>query len=289
MPVVAPVNAYPYDTAFSILNASRLRLSELKMPSLYPYRGSVLDATQASTQQAFNSAYRRFQDELADAGADRFYGDAIINGIPPVTNFDPAVLCWISWSGCFDGNGFFQTPALPPDLILPLWMSERPTGSYAPLPCHPDEPNMKMYTDGLPMWRKTIWNRCWEWREDAIYYPGSQCSMDFRVRYRLYLPDLIDSGPQRWYQQFVQIMRCQDPLSWWIACEFLIAESTRTDTPPQAAMQAASSAAAAEARAKAATDKWVNRDVMKNQRTEARRIPYGGGSRGQGGWGSGVM
>lgn len=276
MPVF-PVTAFaPYDGAFEILNAVRARLHDL-MPSLFPNSGSILDTTQASTQQHFNNGYRRFQDELTDAGAERFKGDIVIPNIPATTNFDPASLSSIDWFGCFDGTNRIASPVLPSDLVLPLWMSERPAGSMSAFP-DPDQPNMRCRTDGLWMGQKTQRNCQWEWRGDVIYYPGATCVMDFRIGYRLYLPDIIDVGTTRWFQQAVPLMRCSDPLAWWICTEFATAEAARPGVSPMM-MQLALSC---KAEAMAATKLWSNRDVMKNERTEVRRIPYGGGSRGQG-------
>ncbi len=122
---------------------------------------------------------------------------------------------------------------------------------------------------------------------DAIYIPGALNVQDFRIRYRLYLPDIVDVGTKRWFTQQVPLMRCQDPLAWWLCMEFAAAEAARSDIPSDMLMAIAGVATRAESEARAATDKWINRDVMKNERTEAVRVPYGGGSRGQGsggGW-----
>jgi hypothetical protein len=254
------------------------------MPSLFPTSGKILDETQASTQQAFNNGYRRFQDALCDAGAERFQAETVIYSIPPVTNYDPASQCSISWFTFFDGTNFQPGPLLPNNLILPLWMSERPAvvpgGQGFPFP-RVDEPNMRTMTDGLEMYQKRQRNGQWEWRGDAIYFPGATIAVDFRIRFRAYLPDIDNVGTTRWWLAPVPIMRCVDPLSWWICTEFATARAADGDATEQ--MLAA--AAACKEEAQAATVLWANRDVMKNQRDDVRRIPYGGGSRGRGnGW-----
>lgn len=273
---VPPIGGSPYRPAFEILNATRARLHEL-MPSLFPTSGSILDATQASTQQHFNNAYQRFKDELTDSGAERFKGDIIIPNVPATTNFDPSALNSIDWFGCDNGSGHFDTPALPGNLILPLWMSERPTGSLSAFP-HPDQPNMRCFTDGLPMCQKFQRNGAWEWREDTIFYPGSTVAMDFRIGYRLALPDIIDVGTKRWFLCDVPLAGCSDAMSWWTCAEFATAEAAKPNAPTMILQLAMN----CKAEAMAATKLWANRDVMKNERTEVRRAPYGGGSRGQG-------
>ncbi len=270
-----------YDPAFSILDAARARLAHL-MPSLFPFTGNILGYTQANTQQMLNSAWRRFQDALCDAGSKRFQSDIVIVGLPPTANYDPAVQNSISWFQCFDGTNYTTTPVLPSDLVIPLWMAERQTDIFSPFPW-PDTPNMDLYLDGLPMNQKQFRNGCWEWRGDVIYYPGATQSVDFRIRYRYNLPDIVDVGTTRWFQQPVPMVRCQDPLSWWLVCEVATAEAAKPDSPAKVVALAQS----AQMQALEATKKYVNRDVMLDERTEARRIPYGAASGQQGsGYGS---
>ncbi len=279
MPAVPSPAAAVYDSATSILNAVRARLSHL-MPSLFPYSGNILDLPQASTQQIFNNGWRRFQDALCDAGSKRFQSEIVIVGIPPTANFDPASQNSISWFQCFDGSDYTTTPVLPSDLVTPLWICERPTDSLCAFPW-PDEPNMDLYLDGLPMCQKYQYNGCWEWRGEVIYYPGAIQSVDFRIRYRQQVPDIVDVGNQRWFTQSVPMARCQDPLSWWIVVEAATAEAAKPN-PPSGIIGLAASA---QAQAIEATKKYANRDVMLDERTEARRIPYGG--RGGSGYGGG--
>ncbi len=281
MPVPPPTVAV-YDDANSILNASRARVSQ-EMPSLDVYSGNVLDHTQATSQQFFNNAWRNLQDSLCDEGSKKFVETVVIRDIPPTTSYDPAVQNSISWFQNFDGNNYATTPVLPDDLVTPLWMSERQAGTENPFP-GPDMPNMRLYLDGLPMTsQKYCFNGCWEWRGEVIYYPGATQSVDFLIRYRKNVPDIVDVGNTRWFNQPVPLVRCQNPLSWWLVFEVATFASGRPDAPRNIIAMAAT----AEAKAKEATKLYVNRDVMLDERTEARRLPYGGGSRGQGydnGW-----
>lgn len=277
MPIPPPTPDI-YDRAFSFLNEVKSRVGE-QMPSLYPYTGNILDHTQASTQQRFNNAWRKFQDALCDAGSKKFQEEIVIEGIPPTASYNPAAQSSISWFQCGDGVNFTTTPVLPPDLVTPLWISERQTGTCDPFPC-PDEPNMELYIDGLPRNnQKYYFNGCWEWRGEVIYYPGATQSVDFLIRYRKNLPDILDVGNQRWFTQPVQMVRCQDPLSWWLVVEVATAVAVLPDAPVNALALAQS----AKLEAMEATKKYANRDVMLDQRMpEVQRIPYNGGSRGQG-------
>lgn len=267
MPIPAPSSAV-YDPAYSFLNATKARVGQ-QMPSLYPYTGNILDHTQASTQQLFNNAWRKFQDSLCDAGSKKFQASVVIRDIPPTASYDPADQSSISWFQCGDGVDFQTTPVLPDDLVTPLWMSERQAGTQDPFP-GPDEPNMDFYVDGLPMSaQKYCLNGCWEWRGEVIYYPGATQSVDFLIRYRKNVPDIVDVGSQRWFTQPVTLVRCQDPLSWWLVVEVATAVAAMPGGPSNALVMAQS----AKMEAIEATKKYANRDVMLDERTEARRIP----------------
>lgn len=277
MPIPPPGPAI-FDTATSILNAGRTRVSQ-EMPSLVAYSANVLDHMQATTQQFLNNAWRKFQDTLINNGSKAFDESIVIRDIPPTASYDPAAQNSISWFQNFDGASYATTPVLPDDLVTPLWMSERQAGTQDPFP-YPDEPNMDLYIDGLPMTaQKYCFNGCWEWRGQVIYYPGATQSVDFLLRYRKNVPDIVDVGNVRWFSQSVPLVRCQDPLSWWLVVEVATFAAGSKDAPPNAIVLAQS----AKMEATEATKKYVNRDVMLDERTEARRLPYGGGSRGQGG------
>lgn len=274
MPIFPSVSNTPYDLASSVLNAARFRLND-KLNTLVGVSGKILEETDPSTNQAFNNGYRRFQDALCDAGCERFQGETIISSVPYVQTQDPAILCSLSWFNMFDGHNNWTQPVLPGNLILPLWMSERPSGNNSWFPW-PDIPNMTQMVDGLPMQMKQQRNGCWEWRGDAIYFPGALVTVDFRVRYRLLLPDILDSGTTRWFQQTVPLMRCQDALAWWICAEFASARAADGNTAEQMLAVAAS----CKAEAMNSTRLWANRDAMQTQRADVRRIPYGQAARG---------
>lgn len=289
MPVVPPSQQQVYDPAFSILNASRLRLHQ-RMPSLIAYSGSILKETQASTQQALNNAYRQLQAVMANAGSSLFDADIVIEGIPAVASdaMNPATECWISWFGCSDGTNETTTPTLPSDLMTPLWMSERWSGSYQPFPS-PRTPNMRAIVDGLPKSFKQNWNGCWEWRGEKIFYPGSLQSMDFRIYYQRYLPDIVNVGNVPWFQQNVPIMRCQDALACWLCREFCMSESNSADLDAAMRQQLMLSVGYFEAQAMASTRLLVSPDKKRKQRTNYSRLPFagGGGGGGRGSIGSG--
>jgi len=259
MPFVPNPDA-PFDLAYTILAAARTRLNDT-LPTLFPVSGKLLDNSQTSTNQLFNNAYRKLQEFLANLGYTKLIGNVVITGLPPVASTDPGTDVWIDWFNYFDGSNLWQLPVLPQDLIIPKRVWERQSGMNAMF-CE-----MGMYLDGLPTWNKQARNLVWEWRGDAIHMPGSQATMDLRIRYARYLPDIVDTGSVPWFQQPVPIMRCMDSLSYFLCSEVLEARGDDRENPFMD-------------KAVAAAKLIMNRDISTMQRVNVRRRPRSG--RGEG-------
>lgn len=253
------------------------------MSTLIAVSGTILKETEPSTQQAFNSAYRKLQAVMAKAGSATFEQNIVIKGIPPVSQdaLDPATECWISTQGCSDGADEFSTPALPSDLMTPLWMSERWNGSMQPIP-GARVPNMRCMVDGLDNVQKTNYNGQWQWRGEVIYYPGSLQTMDFRIYYQKYLPDMVDVGQAPWFEQNVPITRCQDALSQWLCREFAMMQAANPELDADVRGQWTLAVPTFEAEAMDTTAGLVSPDKKRKQRTNYSRLPFAGGGRGGG-------
>lgn len=266
MPIPQPVATAPYDSLESCLNLARTRLND----AIQSISGDILTDVQPFTATMVNAAWRKLQAYLANLGHSRFKQTFIATAFPAVASSDPASQTLWSWEWFFDGVSYYSSPVidvLPSDFILPLRMWERQTGSnqiFQP---------MQMAPDGLPQGYKIPWNRCFEWREDAIYMPGSTSSMDFRVEYAAFLPDFtvtsnvlgnstttpaITTSTMQ-----VPIMRSQSALANYIAAECAKGRDD-VDVP--------SLIAEAEADAKLI---W-NTEVKLKQRTPVSRRPYSG-------------
>lgn len=274
MPILPPSNTAIYDNLNSVMNLARVRMND----AIRSLGGEVMTNNAAFTQTAVNGAWRVMCEYLANLGYTRLIGDQVIGPLPRVANSDPAIQTWLSWSGYFDGANEYDSPALPSDFISPLKMWERQYGGNYPFPVHP---NMENIVDGLPAQPKQGRNYVWEWREDAIYMPGSLTEMDIRVRYAKYLGDFVDTGDPvdgngtYWYNQLVPIARCQSPFAKFICYEV---------AAPRGDMDAGIFKAEAENEAKMI----FNRDVKMKSRVNLRRQPRsgrtGGGYGGNYGW-----
>lgn len=221
MPILPPPSLQSYDAVNTVLNMARGRLND-ELKTLQASSGKLLDTTQAYAQQTFNTAWRKCQAFLAEKGYARLVDEVVIYALPVVASLDPASQCWLNWAGFFDGENLWPLVALPAQgFSHPLKIWERWSNQNAQF----SDPPMEKFLDGLPSTAKTTSLRCWEWRNDAIYMPGSQIIEDLRIRYISYLPDIVDVDGTPWFQQPVPIVRIADALSWFICAELAAARS----------------------------------------------------------------
>jgi hypothetical protein len=207
-------------------------------------------------------AWRKLQKKLADRGHPRLENEADIFNLPVITNLDPISQQWINWTGFFDGTNFNPQPNLPSDFISPLRLWERQS-------TYPATPNlnilrpMKLAPDALYSKVKGSWNRLWDWREDAIYFPGAILGMDLRIRYAAFLADLAPAGgPVGFGSTPVPIMRSADALAYYSAS--LVVE-------PRGGVLSASF----DMKGDMALDQITNAFAKLQQRTSYSRRPWG--------------
>lgn len=255
MPSIPGPAQPPYDTADYVLNLARTRMND----AIQTLAGDVMSDTQPYMLTAFNGAWRRLQEALADQGAAALTKEAIIPSIPVVGSIDPASQAYLSWSNYFDGLNLWPGPLLPQNLILPLRLWERISGTTQQFI------EMSPVNDGLPSDPKTLRLQYWEWRGDAIWMIGALQINDIRLRYAAYLPDLETLGTTR-----VPIMRCGNALAWLVCSEVA---NARGDID----------GSSFDAKAENAIEKMLNREARMKQRGRHRRQPYS--SRAHSGWG----
>jgi hypothetical protein len=183
--------------------------------------GDIFADSQAYVLPTVNAAWRKVQKKLADKGHPRLRNEVDLFSIPIITNLDPVSQQFISWTQFFDGTNFQNSqsvppaPLLPQDFISPLRIWERQSGMTIHFrPMHP-------IGDGLKSRVKTSYNRWWDWREDAIYFPGSLLNMDLRIAYCAFLTDLVVIDGS-FSLTPVPIMRCADALAYYSAGIFVM-------------------------------------------------------------------
>jgi hypothetical protein len=197
----------PYDTLETILNAARVRLND----AIASLGGDIITDAQPFTLVMVNSGWRVLQNVLAGHGVERLKLEIILPNVPPVFGPDPVSKVSITWAGASDGTNPFIAPVLPQNMILPLMLWERQTGTTDTFL------EMDKLINGLPSVPKEQWNLSWEWRGDTLYIPGAVVATDLRIRYLAYLPDFtsIVANPA----QPVPIVHCLDAFSNFIAAE----------------------------------------------------------------------
>ena len=167
MPIV-PVS--PYSTAGQIATLVRA-LANDQQGQLY---------TDTYILPYINSAYRQVQIALANVGKQTFVEDEYVVTIPAIGTVDPGLQVWLSFYGV-GGNVASpdNSPTLPQELLEPLHLWERPSGSTD---AFVDMVDMTSH-GGLPSVPQTFNLRWWEWRTDQLNFVGAQQDTDIRIRF----------------------------------------------------------------------------------------------------------
>ncbi len=247
-----------------------------KTYSLVVPTGDIFADSQAYVLPTINLGWRKVQKQMAIKGHPRLENVALLTGFPVIANMDPAVEQYINWQGFFDGVTFWTPatlagcPVLPQDLIIPLHLEERQSVAGAT----PTNPNLNRLRpmhpapNGLRSRAKTSWNRMWDWREDAIYLPGSILPMDVKARYAAYVPDIAAGAS--FAQTPVPILGCGEALANYSAAIFV------TPRGGQALAQGFNDAG------DVAVAKITSEATKLKQRSSVSRIPWGGRGRRRG-------
>lgn len=254
MPILPPIPNAPYDPLNTVINTARVRLDD-QLDTTVATGGTVLQNSDAYTQTVVNTAWRKMQGFLANLGYTVLNKEVTISSLPAVATTDPSIQTSLNWFSYFDGVNYWDTPVLPPDFVMPLWVKERVSGQGAAF-C-----SMECMLDGLPDCQKGGCNARWEWRENSIWMPGSQMVTDLKIKYGCFLSDFEDSGDIPWYSQPVSIMRCLDSFAWYICAEFVGSRGEEAI------------AAGFTTKAEDAAKLIINRDVRLKQRVNVRRQP----------------
>jgi hypothetical protein len=222
----------------------------------YVGTGDIFADSQNYVLPTVNLAWRKLQKKLADKGHPRVRNEVDLLAIPVVTNLDPISQQFISWTQFFDGTNFQNAPILPQDFISPMRMWERQSGMTIHFkPMHPAG-------DSLHSRNKGSYNRFFDWRDDAIYFPGSLLPMDLRISYASYLADLVVVNGA-FGATPVPIMRSADALAYYTAGIFVAPRGGEA------------SVAAFEAKGDAAVDQITNSFAKLQQRSSFHRRAWG--------------
>jgi hypothetical protein len=171
MPVVG---SSAYNTAGQITSLVRSLLNDAQ--------GNLF--TDAVLLPYVNSAYRKLQRALGNAGGGGFLTDNVTLIVPAVTAPDPSLQVSITDSTAPPNQ-------LPTDLLLPEKIWERPAAAGSTQ----DFVEMVDLSQhgGLPSRVQNVILSVWEWRADGIYFLGATQDTQIRLRYLKAYPDLTDA------------------------------------------------------------------------------------------------
>ena len=129
-----------------------------------------------------NSAYRKLQRALGNAGGGGFIQDDALLVVTAVAEADPSLQVSIT-------DATAPPNQLPTDLLVPLKLWERANLSS-------DE--FAEMTDltrhgGLPSRDQDVCLSVWEWRADGLYFLGATQDTQIRLRYAKAYPDFTDA------------------------------------------------------------------------------------------------
>lgn len=214
MPGIPSPTANPYPSIELIMDGARSRVNDM----INDAAGDLLADDVPASQTYLTRAWNWLQRQCATAGVETFKREITLTSIPQRYSQDIANQSWITWLGCSDGINQYEQPRLPQDMILPLSLWRRQSGTTAYfLP-------MVLANDGLPRLFDT---NVFDWREDGLYFYGEQWPQDFQMRYSAYRPSLDIAKPTT----TVPIMMCDDCMSWRVSFEF--ANARGSDQAPQ--------------------------------------------------------
>ena len=205
----------PLDSVIVAINAANVRLNG-NVETLQAIGGQIVGNTQAFSQQAVNSAWRKFQARLADLRFSGLQTETVFTGVPPAGSTDPGAQAYINFSNYFDGAVLQAAPVLPQGMIRPYELTERATGSGSLF----TEMDMLLYA--IPRVPKANWNRQWLWRNQTLYLPGALLETDIALVYAQLLGDFAD-GASPWFQQNIPLLNVIDPFAEYICREIAVA------------------------------------------------------------------
>jgi hypothetical protein len=205
-----------YPIADEVMQLARAMVNDM----LRDAAGRILTNTAPFALVYLNSAIRRVQRYFANNGLENFIKDnVILAGIKPVATTDPGVQVTISSTGYFDGINMNAQPVLPADLICPLRVSERQTGSGASY-----SPMNPVRGDGLASRVPGQTFDDWEWRNDNLNLNGSINTMDLKLRYEASIPP-IGTGANL-AQVAIPLRDAHEALATWVVWYYAFARGS---------------------------------------------------------------
>ena len=213
-----------------------------------------------------NSSIRELYRELRNIGDPvLLFDNVILLGLPPlnspsygVASPDPTVQTILSTVGYFDGVQQWPNLLLPSNMINPIKLWERQTGTENAFQ------DMTQPQDGLSSYHQGPCLREWEWRNSNINFHGATQMRDIRMRYFGSLPQFF-SSTLNFNTTYVPVLDSTDALAYLTAVKY-------------ARMLGSPSLADLMAESKNQLFQLKNATVRRMQSIDFARRPYGNSS-----------
>jgi hypothetical protein len=183
---VPVLSSSAYNTADDVLTRIRTICNDSEVAG-----GDIITSTAPFAFDLLNAGFERVQLELAKYGVEVDTAEAWLIGLPTMPTIDPEARMVIDDTGCNIlypngvGNMFSSSPALPADLVVPVKLSERQTGTT-----NPAQP-LQQPNSGLIPFSQDLYLKQWEWEADGIRTLGAMQSLDVKIKYEKHLPKLV--------------------------------------------------------------------------------------------------
>ena len=185
-----------------------------------PGEGQILtnngSPTDITLQNFMNSAIRDTYRDLRIMGSPTLIRDNyLLLNLPPVNSPlgvgapNPATQVSIQYVGYFDGLEYDPNLLLPGDLILPLEVWWRQSGTNNPFREVPQA------TGPLRSRYQTIHPGQWEYRQDGIWLNGSLVPIDLRFRYECTFVDIasLPASIAAWSSTYVPLLDSEEAIA----------------------------------------------------------------------------
>ena len=201
MPIVPGT---PFDSVQSVLQQAIVKCNDAA--SGFGIQGDILNASQPGTIPLINGRYRYLQDRLQAAGVETFSKYEHIYGITPAATSSASTQLTIDYQGYWDGQTKNAAIKLPSDMIKPLELWERESGTDLWVP-------MKQAADSISTRPQTMRFSIWDFEADTLYLPPATTTNDIKMKNIVYAPDITTMQSQ------ILIIRSQEAMACLIAAE----------------------------------------------------------------------
>lgn len=211
MPIVTASGPYP--TFATVMNLARSYVNDtMAGVTGATGEGQIFTNSAPMTIPFLRAVVAELYQELGNTGAGVVIRDNyILTGITPIFGVnglaspDPTTQVNVGYAGYFDGQTTNATLVLPADFIAPLKVRERLNAT------NDSFQELREAQNGLCR-TQTTYQAVYEWRQEAIWMPGSLRTEDLSLRYIAALP-LLDSSVTDLSEVSVPIADCENALA----------------------------------------------------------------------------